>query len=469
MKTAYTILLTLALVSALHFAPGLTWIKGPSLDTLAKVVAVEPPAAKRPEAPRPPPPKVEIATNLPKPAEIKPESPPAPPVEFHIPTTVTVPQVETGPPTPIVDKTGSMQAFYEALSRTESLGTKTRVLHYGDSPVTADSITADARAILQAQFGDAGHGFVLLAKPWAWYGHRGVDIAASGWTIEAASQSPRSRDNMNGLGGVSFTGGPGATSTIRPPDRQHTKVEVSYLRQPGGGEFRIDADGQPLATVSTDGPEKSAGFAEAALPPGTSRVQVTVTRGAVRLFGMDLEKAGRGVVYSSLGLNGASVQHLLRFFDKAHWTEQLQHENPDLIVLNYGTNESVYPRYVETLYPNELREVLARVRAAVPKASILVMSPADRGERKGGVIVTLPIMPTIVDIQRQLAEEGGCAFFDTFHAMGGPGTMARWYDGQPRLVNADYTHPLPAGSALIASLLDKALMEGYGNWKEHRP
>ena len=111
----------------------------------------------------------------------------------------------------LVDPSGDMTAFYQALWRTEAKvpGAVTRVLHYGDSPVTADSITADARSILQQRFGDAGHGFVLIAKPWAWYGHRGIKLSAQGWNIEPASQS-RARDGLHGLGGVSFTGAAGA-------------------------------------------------------------------------------------------------------------------------------------------------------------------------------------------------------------------------------------------------------------------
>jgi hypothetical protein len=36
-----------------------------------------------------------------------------------------------------------------------------------------------------------------------------------------------------------------------------------------------------------------------------------------------------------------------RYFEVQQWTDALQHENPDLVVLNYGTNESIYPAYVE--------------------------------------------------------------------------------------------------------------------------
>src|SRR5277367_3693446 len=94
----------------------------------------------------------------------------------------------------------SLRHFYEALGRTEAPNSSnvTRVLHYGDSPVTADLITADVRSLLQRRFGNAGHGFLLIAKPWAWYEHRGVSLKASGWTIEAATQQ-RARDGYHGL------------------------------------------------------------------------------------------------------------------------------------------------------------------------------------------------------------------------------------------------------------------------------
>ena len=50
-------------------------------------------------------------------------------------------------------------------------------------------------------------------------------------------------------------------------------------------------------------------------------------------------------------------------------------------------------------------------------------------------------------------------------AMGGAGTMARWYESQPRLVSADFTHPLPAGAARVGGLLDDALMRGYARFQ----
>lgn len=366
----------------------------------------------------------------------------------------------------LIDQHENLKAFYQALWRTESKlpGAVTRVLHYGDSPVTADSITADVRALLQEHYGDAGHGFILIAKPWAWYGHRGMDILGKGWHIEAATQS-HARDGLVGLGGVSFDGTAGAASQIVLGE-DHARMEVEYLRQPGGGRLAIRSEGRELGEIETDDAAKQAGFLTVQLPAGTRNIDLMVERGPVRLFGVSFERDEPGVIYNSLGLNGGQVQAVVRYFDKAGWSLELQHQRPDLVVLNYGTNESIYAEYIEKSYPGELREVIGRVKAAVPNASVLIMSPMDRGQRDAsGRISTVPSLPRLIEIQRQTAADMGCAFFNTFQAMGGEGTMARWYESQPRLVSADFTHPLPGGARKVGVLLDQALEAGYRRYQ----
>ncbi|HYL36380.1 MAG TPA: GDSL-type esterase/lipase family protein [Bryobacteraceae bacterium] len=371
----------------------------------------------------------------------------------------------------LIDEHENLKSFYQALWRTESKlpGAVTRVLHYGDSPVTADSITADVRSLLQEHFGDAGHGFVLVAKPWAWYGHRGVEVSGKGWHIAPASQA-RARDGFHGLGGVSFQGEAGASSHIVLKE-DHARMEVQYLRQPGGGALAISSAGQGIGQIDTSAAESDPGFYVVPLPAGAREIDLTVERGPVRLFGVSFERDQPGVIYNSLGLNGGQVQVVVRYFEKTQWAAQLQHQRPDLVVLNYGTNESIYADYIERYYPGELREVIRRVKTAVPNASVLVMSPMDRGQRDStGQITTVPTLPRLVEIQQQIAAEMGCAFFNTFQAMGGEGTMGRWYQSQPRLVSADFMHPLPGGARKVGVLLDQALESGYRQFQaSHRP
>ena len=183
------------------------------------------------------------------------------------------------------------------------------------------------------------------------------------------------------------------------------------------------------------------------------------------MFGISFETDGPGIRYHNLGLNAAQIQTALRFFEPRQWAEQIRHQHPDLIVINYGANESGYPGYVEGGYNADLRDLILRVRDAAPEASILIMSPMDRGTRNArGDIVTMPLLPKVVEIQRRVADELGCGFFNTFQAMGGEGTMARWYDERPRLASADFMHPLPGGAKRVGTLVEQALIEGYDTY-----
>jgi hypothetical protein len=89
----------------------------------------------------------------------------------------------------------------------------------------------------------------------------------------------------------------------------------------------------------------------------------------------------------------------------------------------------------------------------------------DRGKKQGGEIVTMDTIPRIVATQKRVAEETGCGFFDTFTAMGGEGTIARWYNRQPRLVNADFIHPFPAGGKIIADVFAREIEQGLARYK----
>ena len=171
-----------------------------------------------------------------------------------------------------------------------------------------------------------------------------------------------------------------------------------------------------------------------------------VDSGRVRLYGVEFRKDRPGVLYSSLGVNGANITLLGHAFNGAHWTAQLHHYKPDLVMLAYGTNESGFPKFVDSTWGAEMKAVVRRVQTALPDASILLMSPMDRGERNDrGEIETIAAMPRLVKIEAKVAEETGVAFFNTFQAMGGDGTMARWYAAEPGWWDRTISTPCPPG------------------------
>jgi hypothetical protein len=440
-STAFGIAVAIGMVSAAHFVV---------------------PAAKVPSP--------ELLTSL---VEFTPEVTPEAPLARHVIQPEELPVRPQGPGHFLLeDSGGALNAFYTALLRCER-GQEpniARIVHYGDSPTTADLITGDVRILLQKRFGDSGPGFTLIAKPWAWYQHHGVQISGGGWQMDAASHFV-SHDGLFGLGGVSFTGGAGAHDLIKYSGTAPTEFEIWYLAQPDGGRVNVIADGQTIGHVNTasdpSAPEpKSAGFETLHASEPVHELELQVESGHVRLFGVAAGRPYPGIVYDSLGMNGASITVLTRMFNREFWTTELRHREPSLIIINYGTNEADFASYVNGPYEKDLREAVQRVQLAVPEASLMLMSPMDRGHRVGlDEIETMPTIPKIVEIQKKVAADTGCAFFNTFEAMGGEGTMARWYQGERRLVSADLIHPIPAGGRIVANAFVRELMLGYNRFK----
>ncbi|HYG79839.1 MAG TPA: GDSL-type esterase/lipase family protein, partial [Pyrinomonadaceae bacterium] len=379
---------------------------------------------------------------------------------------------------PVEDPARAMDNFYASLALTEAKqsGAVTRVTHYGDSPITNDGITSTVRRLLQENFGDAGHGFILMDRPWAWYGHQAITFnSGGGWDSNPMGPGSNAGGQF-GLGGVSFTAsGPGKYARYAPAadgatGKNFSRMEVYYLLSPGGGQFSVSVNGGDTQTISTDGASQTSGFYEIkARQPGENTFEVRSASGSVRLFGAVIENDGPGVVYDSLGVNGAYAGLLATAMSAEHWAEQLRHRNPNLVVINYGTNESQYASDDQMQrYEKDLREVIHRVRVALPSVSILVISPMDRGKRApGGKIVTMPSIPKIVEMQRRVALEENVAFFNTFQAMGGEGTMAKWAAGKGKnhLVGGDLTHPTAEGAEVVGRLIYEAIADGYTKYK----
>jgi lysophospholipase L1-like esterase len=367
--------------------------------------------------------------------------------------------------------------FNAALARTDAKeqGAITRISHYGDSPITNDGITGTVRELLQEKFGDSGHGFILVDRPWDWYGHQAIIFRSGGGWLSGSLINPHTRDGEFGLGGVAFfANGPGRYARFEPSHdratgRKFSRLEVYYLSQPDGGQFSVTVDDTKTEIISTGGEQTKSEFCEIKAPEAAAKSFALKTiDGNVRVFGAVLENDDAGVVYDSLGVNGAFAGLLATAMNEQHWTEQLQHRRPNLVILNYGTNESEYASDDQMQrYERDLHEVVRRVRTALPEASLLIVSPMDRGTRApGGRVVTLPSIPKIVEMQRRVALETHCAFLNTFAAMGGEGTMARWHQGRQHLVSGDLTHPTATGAQTVGTLIYMALMENYSRYTE---
>src|SRR5690606_3843442 len=115
---------------------------------------------------------------------------------------------------------------------------------------------------------------------------------------------------------------------------------------------------------------------------------------------------------------------------------------PALIVFTYGGNDLrriVAGTLDEDSYVEEAGAVLELVRAGKPEASCLVTSVIDHG-RSGTYDVLPEHVAIMVAAQRRVAFEHGCAFFDTWTAMGGPNSIREWLKASPKLAEPDLKH-----------------------------
>lgn len=372
----------------------------------------------------------------------------------------------------IEDPTGDgMRPFYEALESTArgDRAAITRVAHYGDSSIATDLITSTVRENLQSRFGDAGHGFVIAAKGAIPYKHRGVRQAsnADAWDVREVVRR-QDRDGRYGYGGVQSRAAPGAWARVATAKRgevgtEASRFEIYYQEQPRGGKFTVRLDGRKRKVVSTDAEEIRDAVYAAEAPRGPHQLEVRYARGGpVHLYGVVIEGDGPGVVYDSLGLVGARANRLLNY-DRDHIRSQLEQRGVDLLVLGFGGNEASDDRTDDAFYEDYV-EVIGHMRQGREDLGCLVFAPLDQAHRERGRIRTLPTIPRIVAAQRRAALDSGCAFYDTWQAMGGQDAMRRWYKASPRLAMSDFRHATPAGYEIIGNMFYKALLAGFADY-----
>jgi lysophospholipase L1-like esterase len=372
----------------------------------------------------------------------------------------------------IEDPTGQgMAPFYRALARAAAgqPGAIVRVAHWGDSTIAADDVTVTLRRRLQARFGEGGHGFHLAGRGTQPYRHFDVqwDDFRS-WKAQSVIHGDR-KDGRYGLGGILQIGNRGSRAEFRtvekgPVGRTWGVVEVWYQVHPASGPLAVRIDeGEWVSLETRSGTTEDRWFRQEVEDGPPHRLEIEARGPEVRVYGVVMERSGPGVVWDSLGIVGARANRLLHF-DPDHLAAQVARRAPDLLVLAFGGNEAADLRMNHDRYRQQLAEVIRRVRAGRPEAGCLLLAPLDQGEvgPRGGVR-TLPELPRIVESQRVVAAEAGCAFFDTWKAMGGEGAMGRWYRSRPRLGWGDYRHATPAGYEVVGNLIYKALLKGFAD------
>jgi lysophospholipase L1-like esterase len=362
-----------------------------------------------------------------------------------------------------IENSAALVPFYERLHQMESQGSakSIHILQYGDSHSASDDWANQLRLQFQTRFGNGGAGFTLAGTPFPGYRRRDVKGGQSrAWQSEGLLT--KGADGMYGLGGAAIVAARGGETVYL--DAEGEKVELHFLRQPGGGSFRILVDGTEVAVLDTNGPVEP-GYWSAKYSEGLRRYAVeTLDANPVKLFGWVTERE-RGLTWETLGINGAQATLSLRW-DGEQLRSHLARRDPALLVLAYGTNEAGGRDWNSENYRQAFRQVVARFRELAPEASILIVGPPDRAARVRRTWIGMPKLDMIAEAQRDVAKELGCAFWDLRERMGGDGAMKRWvYAG---MAQGDFVHLTVDGYRLVGETLYRDLIAHYEEFRRAR-
>ncbi|MBV8471804.1 MAG: hypothetical protein JO234_00190, partial [Hyphomicrobiales bacterium] len=325
------------------------------------------------------------------------------------------------------------------------------ILQLGDSHTAADFFTGRVRERLQQVFGQGGLAYIVPGKPNIGVRSALFDSDASEeWSYEALQRSDdHRRFFLSGFNAVAHHAGAVLNMRERGGGAPYDRLEVAFLKQPGGGRAEVLVDGQPDGEINLDGAADERATLDV-LPPeigrhGFHEVAVrSMTDAPVTVTGVEVARDGDGVSYISLGFPGATVQVLQKLTNE-NLADDLKRMAPDIIVLAFGTNEGFNDALDISAYTAQYEEIVRRLQALRPGLRIVMIGPPD-GARPAGVchnsavghdcpaaplpvaadgggpcrFPTPPKLPQVRDAQRRLAERLGVEFWDWSSVMPGP-------------------------------------------------
>lgn len=342
----------------------------------------------------------------------------------------------------------------------------TRILHFGDSQIENDRMTALIRYRLQRLFGGTGTGLVQAIPLYSgslsfrqeeegdwlrytYFGNRDSTIAHKSYGIMGAFASvPIPEGEKWPVLYYRFNTSRRGGQVRRIRVFMHSYVNNASMAFRVNGNFsdtlRGLPDGFSVANFTHYEEIREAGI-HFNLPEGG------------RIYGISFESVG-GIQMDNIAMRGGSG---LIFTSMNRGTQQAMLEElaPGLILLQYGGN--VVPYMSSSYYRRAFKRQLKFFSELCPGVPLIVIGPSDMAIRENGHFITYPGLKGIRRALSDAALESGCGFWDLYEAMGGLNSMASFVQADPPLASTDYVHFTSLGVNLVAEMFYNALMLEY--------
>lgn len=349
-----------------------------------------------------------------------------------------------------------------------------RILHYGDSQIEGDRITAYLRNKFQSQFGGSGVGLLPAIQEY--------DITVS--MFQTASDnwkrfSVLSQNNPykhSRFGAVSifskFANENKNDSTLQEAWLKFTKSTETYETNRkfvqcklfyGYNKSPVIAElysGENLTNVKTLFSNNSLNKVTWDLNNNANDVTIKFAgKESPEIYGIAFDDK-KGVAVDNLGLRGSSGLDFSKH-DFSFIKQMYKELNVKMLILEYGINVAAQKNANYKEYERWFYSQLQYLKRIDPNLVIIVIGVSDISKKVDGNYVTNPAVFQIRDAQKNAAFKAGCVFWDLFEAMGGENSMPSWAAQTPTLSAKDYAHFSYSGSKLVAQMFYEAFIYEY--------
>jgi len=346
-------------------------------------------------------------------------------------------------------------AFYKALAKAPEK--RLSIVHLGDSHLQNDVLPGQIRQRFQEDEGDGGRGLMFAFSTAKTYSS--VDYNTYHTGIWQAARSITTRPQVPlGVRGMSCrTNQAGASLRFEmkvPVPESHTILKIFCKKAPGSFDISIEIDGQAPIVLKTDSSSAESPYVWTIIPPIEKNIVLRTAKryasqSEFEFYGMSLESSrGGGVIFHNAGV-GAARSHSVLY--QQHFAKQLPALEPNLVIVDFGTNDYLYYDRLEPELEGEIRQVIATIRKASPKAAILLTTAQDLYWKGKNV----QSGAAFAELIHKIAADTDCGVYDWHWISGGQSTMQQWV--QAKLAQKDMIHLLYAGSRLKGDLMYEAI------------
>lgn len=365
-------------------------------------------------------------------------------------------------------------SLFVELSTAADSGRTVRILHYGDSQLEMDRISAVLREKLQERFGGSGPGMVPMIQRIPTVS---LSQTASGsvtrYAMVGDSLTRKAAHKRYGpLTQFTAVAGNGTFTFNRTKNRYSqefvksiSRVSVLLGHNSAGFEMTLKCDTLPVVKAVIDSSREAVTMVTWDLPADAERGTLNFT-GNAEIYGIALDNSKGGVTVDNVALRGCAG-FIFSSIDKAVMKQSFEKTDTKLIILQFGGNAmpGITSRKGISSYVRKIVMQFDYYREVAPQARLMFIGPADMCKSVDGQRVTWPLLTDLNDSLRVNCLKNGVAYWDTFNVMGGPGSMREWVNHKPALGGPDHIHFTHQGALEIGNILSRSFLLYYDFYK----